>query len=86
MTTTLKDLTGQQFGWLTVVGRANQVGEKPPKWACVCACGQRHVVSSPHLKTGHVKSCGCRKALRQPGLRLPRLWIMEHAFVATEDD
>ena len=54
----LQDLTGLQFGRLSVIGRSENHG-KHVRWSCVCDCGKSATVSSTHLKTGHTKSCGC---------------------------
>lgn len=58
----LDDLTGQKFGFLTVVGRADDHvssgGNKFVAWDCKCTCGNHIVVTSGHLKTGHTRSCG----------------------------
>jgi hypothetical protein len=57
-------LTGQKFGRLTVVERAEDYivpknGKHAPKWKCVCDCGNECVVSGGSLKNGYTKSCGC---------------------------
>lgn len=57
----LIDLTGQKFGRLTVIERAEN-SQKHTAWLCECDCGQKRVVQSDHLKSGHTKSCGCYKA------------------------
>lgn len=54
----LEDLTGQTFGRLTVVSRANKRGIKA-RWRCVCVCGNEKIVAAPNLKNGSVSSCGC---------------------------
>ena len=54
-----QDLTGQRFGMLTVLERAENKG-KTTQWRCVCDCGSETVVSASHLKTGHTSSCGCK--------------------------
>ena len=59
------DLTGQKFGRLTVVKRAeNHIkpsGQKATMWLCKCDCGNNNLikVSSGHLRSGHTTSCGC---------------------------
>ena len=55
------DLTGQRFGKLLVIERANVVGKagQNAKWKCLCDCGKTHIVYSHCLKDGSVKSCGC---------------------------
>lgn len=54
-----KDLTGQQFGELTVVSCTNT---KNPQgnylWKCKCSCGNFYIVAGGKLQSGHVKSCG----------------------------
>ena len=49
-----KDLTGQRFGMLTVIGRA-------PNHCGLCDCGNETVVVGCNLVRGHNKSCGCNK-------------------------
>lgn len=56
---TLKDLTGQRFGRLVVVGRAGSGKQKRATWECRCDCGKIHVVVSSYLLNGTTKSCGC---------------------------
>lgn len=57
------DLAGQQYGRLTVLRRAENVGSRTA-WLCRCACGREVVVKTCHLRDGHTRSCGC---LRAPG-------------------
>lgn len=57
----IKDLTGQQFGMLTVL----EPTEKRTKngsviWACQCACGTITEQSSIRLQQGKALSCGCQ--------------------------
>lgn len=59
----LKDLTGQRFGMLTVIDRADdhvmKNGRRQSRWHCRCDCGEERVVRGNHLKSGASKSCGC---------------------------
>ena len=59
----LKDLTGNKFGRLLVVGRAEShklpCGQVQTMWSCVCDCGNKTVVNTGNLKSGRVVSCGC---------------------------
>lgn len=55
------DLTGQRFGRL-LVQAIEPVTSARIKWACLCDCGQRRVVSTTHLRSGHTQSCGCLTA------------------------
>lgn len=60
-----KDLTGQKFGNLTVIERAeNHItsgGNRVTSWKCQCDCGNICIVFGTNLKNGRVKSCGCTK-------------------------
>ena len=58
----LKDLTGQQFGKLTVLYRAESKmtgGKKRTMWHCICECGNEIDVSSDYLNKSQCPSCGC---------------------------
>lgn len=59
------DLTGQQFGHLTVLEQvADNVlpsGLHEKMWRCRCDCGRETVARGSFLRTGHTTSCGCRK-------------------------
>lgn len=58
------DLTGQRFGRLSVIGRAEDkaTGSKPKvMWRCRCDCGKETIVWSSSLIQGTTVSCGCRK-------------------------
>ena len=61
----LIDLTGQQFGFLTVLKPSRNKDNKGGiKWLCQCECGNIVEVSSSNLrrkKEGTV-SCGCKKS------------------------
>ncbi len=54
----IEDLTGQRFGRLTVIERAENKGKKTC-WKCHCDCGNETVVCASHLKSGATRSCGC---------------------------
>lgn len=58
---TPKDLTGQVFGRLTVIGRAGTSKNGSRLWRCVCECGKEKIASSSHLTCGFIQSCGCLK-------------------------
>lgn len=59
----LIDLTGQRFGRLTVVERAENKmspnGTQKACWLCQCECGNRTVVIGQELRNGKTTSCGC---------------------------
>lgn len=50
-----KDLTGKVYGYLTVLRRI----PNSALWECQCKCGNKVIVNTNHLNTGHTKSCGC---------------------------
>ena len=79
----LVDLTGQRFGRLTVVSRADNIGRQTA-WVCRCDCGNEKIIQGWNLKSGQVKSCGCiiRETSRtnpvthgQSYTRLYTIWI-----------
>ena len=53
----LLNLTGAQYGKLTVVCRTNNQG-KHVAWLCRCECGREKIVQSNHLREGSIRSCG----------------------------
>jgi hypothetical protein len=52
-----KDLSGQRFGRLAVLLRAEK--GPGPYFLCVCDCGRERVVKSSNLSSGKTVSCGC---------------------------
>lgn len=52
------DLTGQRYGRLTVISRAENIGSRT-RWNCRCDCGNVKIVSANELTNGMVQSCGC---------------------------
>lgn len=59
----LNDLTGQKFGKLTVLSRAesriDSSGKARTMWNCHCDCGNDKIVSADYLKQKKYPSCGC---------------------------
>lgn len=59
------DLSGKRFGKLTVIKVGNpqiQSNGKPQKrWLCKCDCGNKLLVCTSSLNSGHTTSCGCIK-------------------------
>lgn len=51
--------TGQRFGRLTVIERAENSSSGRVQWLCRCECGSTTVVLGSNLKSGKQKSCGC---------------------------
>lgn len=55
------DLTGQNFGLLTVIKPAPKRNDRYTRWICQCACGNATEVRTDYLTSGHTTSCGCEK-------------------------
>lgn len=55
----LIDLTGQRFGRLTVIGRAENRPNGTTVWYCVCDCGGKTTARGYNLRSGEKRSCGC---------------------------
>ena len=53
------DLTGQKFGRLTVIRKAENPSEAHIKWLCECECGNFITTRGTSLRSGITKSCGC---------------------------
>lgn len=62
-----KNLIGEQFGGLTVIGYAghheptDKDSNKRHFWTCKCECGKEIEYKQEYLFSGKFKSCGCRK-------------------------
>ena len=55
------DLTGQKFGKLTAIKRAQSRNGKT-YWLCQCECGNQKEIQTGHLTSGVTQSCGCLNA------------------------
>lgn len=54
------DLTGQQYGKLTVLEVYHKKGTRGQVlWKCQCECGNIAIVPTTNLRSGNSKSCGC---------------------------
>lgn len=80
-----KDLTGQRYGMLTVVGFApdekRSDGSNRVMFKCVCDCGAEVNYQGRYLRSGDAKTCGKHKntALRRKkhgmhGTRIYNIW------------
>lgn len=58
-----KDLSGQRFGRLLVIGFAGFVGRSKSSWNVSCDCGAVKIVRGTSLLSGGSKSCGCMKSI-----------------------
>lgn len=57
----LVDITGQRFGRLVVLARAENIGDQAG-WQARCDCGATVHVRGNKLRHGHTRSCGCLRA------------------------
>ena len=64
------DLTGQQFGRLTVLGVSEKRLSGELSWDCLCDCGNSIAVRGSSLRSGRTRSCGCLKSNREATLDL----------------
>ena len=65
----LIDLTGQRFGRLVVIERAESSKSGKIRWLCRCDCGKQKVVDKYCLTKGWTQSCGCLQAESRYGRR-----------------
>ena len=81
------DLTGETFGYFTVLERAHNNKDGRTMWLCRCKCGNERIVSGKCLRNGHTKSCGClakeinseRSLINRVGEQYGRLTVIERA-------
>ena len=81
------DLTGQQFGRLTVISFAGTDKNGKALWNCQCECEKQIIVVGTDIRNGHTKSCGClrneeaKKAVTKHGETGERLWRIWKAII-----
>lgn len=65
-----RNLTGRQFGKLTVVIRLTSPDKKHTPWLCECECGNITTANADALHAGMIKSCGecVLHGHREPGI------------------
>lgn len=76
------DLTGQQFGSLTVLGAGDKDERGKKRWVCRCSCGRVVLIAQTHLVGGKSKRCrDCANDLnRRHGLAGDPLYHAWHAL------
>lgn len=54
------DLTGQIFGKITVINFNEEKSKEKRRtyWNCICECGNKCIIQTQDLRSGHTKSCG----------------------------
>ena len=76
-----EELEGRQFGYLTVLYRAENWKGRV-RWVCRCRCGREKSVLARNLKSGRVQSCGCKRKVEPhnkvnlEGKRFGRLTVL----------
>ena len=61
--TNYKDETGNRYGLLTVLRRADhKEHEKVAHWVCLCDCGNVTEARGSSLRSGGKRSCGCLRS------------------------
>ena len=55
------DLTGKQFGRLTVIKDTGKKQGAEHLWECKCECGNTLITRGVNLREGSTQSCGCLK-------------------------
>jgi hypothetical protein len=69
------DMTGRQFGKLTVTGYAGSKYRgraSRASWHCRCDCGNETIATGAHLREGDIRSCGCWRDESRYGRRAGR--------------
>lgn len=78
---TTKNLTGERFGYLTVVEKAEGLHGRYYNWLCHCDCGNEIIVSTKNLNGHRTTHCGCQLIIRR-NLQLMQKDITEKKFGA----
>lgn len=68
------ELTGERYGYLKVLGAAENIGKRTA-WRCQCACGKEVVVPTHRLRCGHTRSCGCQCGSGEPRIALGLTYV-----------
>lgn len=73
---TLKNEIGNTYGYLTVIGRAENDKSGRARWLCQCKCGNQTVVLGKSLRNGNTKSCGCYQKERATQSNMERADVL----------
>lgn len=69
------EMTGWRFGLLTVVRLNPQRGnDGAARWDCLCDCGRESTVVGRNLRSGSIRSCGCRQGSISHGMRYTKTY------------
>lgn len=55
----IKDMGGERFGRLAVLGPTDKRNHRRVVWRCECDCGNIVEVDGSYLRNGDTRSCGC---------------------------
>jgi len=55
------ELTNKQFGYITVLSRAENSYQGTTQWNCVCVCGTTFITQTKYLIHDELQSCGCKR-------------------------
>ena len=69
----LINMTGLNFGKLTVIERDNTISNKKPYWICKCECGNTVSIMGDSLRRYKTTSCSCNKH-NKSNTRLYNIW------------
>lgn len=73
------DMTGERYGKLTVISRAENTKANKAQWLCRCDCGNYKIITR-HSLMQNTKSCGCSKGefisqrMKTHGMKKTRLY------------
>ncbi len=65
----IKDLSGKQYGFLSVRFRVGKSLSGKSLWRCICLCGNEKTTRSDLLTSGIVTHCGCSERAYYGSLR-----------------
>ena len=57
------DMTGLQFGCLTILSQAPSSRAGKARWNVLCACGKQCVMAGDNIRNSKTQSCGCVRQL-----------------------
>ena len=80
----LIDLTGQHFGYLTVLEKGHSDRNRTVYWKCKCDCGTIKEIAGGNLRDGRTKSCGCqmaKKPLNLLGQKFGKLTPIKQVYI-----
>lgn len=71
------DISGQRFGFWTVLKRVVNVEKHVVQWLCLCDCGNQKIVTTNSLRSGNSTSCGCNHSPDLNGMIFGNLTVLE---------